>query len=558
VQDAGPDHNTEQTPAESPEVMPEVLGSGAGVHTLPLIRETFDFPGNLHGSSPYETTYETRYKASTGQPPPSPMSPLAKLKRDWMEPLGLPALAGITLVGFLGNLGVRTGFDSVVAMLAVVAVAGLATRSGLIQGRGARLMLAGALGLALWLPLRATPWLVSLNVLTIAGLLVGAVVFARFDLWAIHPSIIGRIIRRTLRVALGPVLLATSAFGVARSEAGPSRSNAMAIARGAALALIPLVPIVALLASADAVFASFLRTPGNVGSLMAHAVLSAVMAAMVAGLFAVHLGAEIEADGSYRRPLGTTEVTVVLVALVTVFSAFAVSQVITATGGATHIIETADLTRAEYAREGFFQLLAVSVLTLGVLFVARIFANADNPQANFRLTVLATIASLLTLAIVAVSLFRLALYVDAFGFTMLRLYSMLFGVLIAAVFVLYIAHLIAPVARLWFVPAVSLAAWALLFGLNGANPEAFVMQWNIEHQATIIEFDAHHAARRPPDAIPTLIANLDQLSAEDQEVVTQALCQWRGDLDPDSQWGILGWNQSRSAAADAQASLACS
>jgi len=197
------------------------------------------------------------------------------------------------------------------------------------------------------------------------------------------------------------------------------------------------------------------------------------------------------------------------------------------------------------------------VLTLGVLFVARIFTNAENRRANFRLTVLATIASLLTLAIVAVSLIRLALYVDAFGFTMLRLYSMLFGGLIAAVFVLYIAHLIAPVARLWFLPAVAVVAWTLLFGLNVMNPEGFVTQWNLDHQATMIDFDTRYASQRPADAIPTLVAGLDQLPTDQREAVTRTLCHFRGDLEPNSQWGFLGWNQSRASAADAQSSIAC-
>lgn len=532
MQHAGPDLNASESPES---VAPEQLRSATGLRCdLPLIQEPL----------PVE--------AASAPAPPKP----TRIERLQLTPLDIRTLVGIAAVAFLANLALRTGLDSIIAAFSVGAVVALMLRHKLIAGAGAKLMALGALGLAFWLPMRATPWLVSLNVLTITALLVGAVVIGRYSMWSIHPAVLSPAALRSLRIVHGPLLLAHSALSLVR-RSNNDNSQVSAVARGVLLALIPLVPIVALLASADAVFASLLRTPGDVGSLMAHAVLTAVAAAMVAGLFTVHLGPEIESDGSYRRPLGTTEVTVVLVGLVVVFSAFALSQVVTATGGATHIMETADLTRSEYAREGFFQLLAVSVLTLGVLFVARIFTRTDDRRANFRLTVLATIASLLTLVIVAVSLLRLTLYVQAFGLTMLRLYSMLFGGLIATVFVLYIAHLIAPSARLWFVPAVSLVAWALLFGLNASNPEAFVAQWNLGHQATLIEFDDRYAAKRPPDAIPTLIAGLDQMPAEAQERFTAALCRWRSDLTADSAWGPLGWNQSRSAAADAVASLGC-
>ena len=88
-------------------------------------------------------------------------------------------------------------------------------------------------------------------------------------------------------------------------------------------------------------------------------------------------------------------------------------QLTTLFGGDEHVLRTAGLTYAEYAREGFAQLMVVAALTLGVIALAR----RDDRALRLLLGLLCA----LTLVVLASALKRLGLYEEAFGFTRLRL-----------------------------------------------------------------------------------------------------------------------------------------
>ncbi len=150
--------------------------------------------------------------------------------------------------------------------------------------------------------------------------------------------------------------------------AGPlSRRRPVAVLAGIGLALPLLVVLGLLLASADAVFADFFSWWGSPETVIVHAVLLGVGAWGMAGL--LRLSSADPAPAAPRLPyrLGHVEATVVVGSLVALFTAFAVAQLIAVAGGAGHVLETAGLTYAEYARQGFFQLLAVAAITLVAL-----------------------------------------------------------------------------------------------------------------------------------------------------------------------------------------------
>ena len=79
-----------------------------------------------------------------------------------------------------------------------------------------------------------------------------------------------------------------------------------------------------------------------------------------------------------RRPLGRLEWGIPVGGMVLLFGGFVAVQATVLFGGARHVLQTAGLTRAEYARQGFWQLLAVTVLTLLVIGVVVRFARRDS------------------------------------------------------------------------------------------------------------------------------------------------------------------------------------
>jgi len=72
----------------------------------------------------------------------------------------------------------------------------------------------------------------------------------------------------------------------------------------------------------------------------------------------------------------------VLAGLDVLFTAFVVAQAVTAAGGAATVLETRGLTYAQYARSGFFQLVAVALITLVVLLALRAFTQLVSRRAR--------------------------------------------------------------------------------------------------------------------------------------------------------------------------------
>ena len=453
-------------------------------------------------------------------------------------------LLGVAGVAVATDIAVRSGIDGLggVTVIIATAVALLASRR-LTSGRAIPVVaLAAVFGAGLGL--RGAEWLLLLDLAAAAGLLIAGASFARagdpFDQTV--PSLLGRGLHTFVHGVLAPGFLLAGR----RPGTSARASRAAAVARGLLLAAPVALVLGLLLSSADPVFASYLRLP-DLSDLLLHAFLLAVGAWAAAGLLRTASAAAFDVHPGGRRFLGRVEATTVLGGMVVVFAGFAASQVVTALGGADHVLRTADLTYAEYARQGFFQLLAAAAITLAVLVGLRAAVVEVSP----RFVVLSLAAVALTLVLVGVAVRRLGLYEQAYGLTLARLFAVLFAVWIGGVFVL-LGLSLAGVGgdRAWFVPAVVAFGLAGLLVVNVANPEALIVRRNVERLAGTERFDAWTIGRLSDDAVPALVDALPRLPPADAAAVLDAVC--AGDRHPTG--GFWAANASRAAAAEARRS----
>jgi MFS family permease len=328
-----------------------------------------------------------------------------------------------------------------------------------------------------------------------------------------------------------------------------TRGRPVAVLAGIGLALPLVVVLGLLLASADAVVAGFFDWWGSPEQVIVHAVLLGIGMWGMAGLLRLSSAEPAPAAPALPYRLGHVEATVVLGSLVALFTAFAIAQAIAAAGGARHVLETAGLTYAEYARQGFFQLMAVAAITVVALVGLRAVTDLSDPARRMRFTVLGEVAIALTLVILAVALRRLGLYTDAYGLTMLRLFSLVFTLWIGTVLVLAGVALAGVAAdRAWLAGAALVAGLALLLGLNALNPEAMVARHNVERAARQLAVDPLYLAELSDDAVPALVDALPRLEDPERTAVLDAVCAG-GD------WPFDGWaaaNTSRWRAMDAR------
>ena len=134
-----------------------------------------------------------------------------------------------------------------------------------------------------------------------------------------------------------------------------------------------------------------------------------------------------------RRPtLGITEVATALAALDLLFLLFVIVQFRYLFGGDALVQVTPDLTYAEYARRGFFELVFAVFLVVPVLLAADWLLARRQRRDDLVFRALAGVQIGLVLAITASALHRLRLYHASYGLTESRFYAMVLLIWIGA------------------------------------------------------------------------------------------------------------------------------
>ncbi|MDR2752064.1 MAG: DUF4173 domain-containing protein, partial [Clostridiales bacterium] len=189
----------------------------------------------------------------------------------------------------------------------------------------------------------------------------------------------------------------------------------------AALISIPfLIVICSLLASADPIFSYYIEEIlDNVGDIPAHIAVTILFFVLFMG-FLGHFTSKKTQEG--KKPLvfsiGSVMPGTFLVLLNLLFAMFCLIQVaFLFTGGYWKLPD--GIIYANYAREGFFQLVFVSVINFGVLILCLTVINGG--QTGKAMTLLLILLSFFTGILIASSFYRISLYISAYRFTPLRL-----------------------------------------------------------------------------------------------------------------------------------------
>ncbi len=327
---------------------------------------------------------------------------------------------------------------------------------------------------------------------------------------------------------------------------------ALAVGRGLALAVPPLLVFGVLLMSADAVFDHLVRTTLhiNVARLFVHAFVITFCAWIVAGwLRGLLIGNSLpqETRGLPRIfSLGIVEVGIVLGLVDLLFLAFVTVQVRYLFGGSPLVGITAGLTYADYARRGFFELVTVAALVLPLLLGAHwLLRQEAGAQRTFR--ALAGLQILLLFVIMLSAVERMRLYTQQYGLTEQRVYASAFMAWLAVVFV-WFAFTVLRGRRDRFAFGAMLAGFALIGALHVVSPDALIARTNLQRASEGRKFDALYLSRLSADAVPDVVAHLSELNPQDSRTVAaQIMKRWPpGERD---NWGSWSWSRARAMAA---------
>ncbi|MDT0529785.1 DUF4153 domain-containing protein [Micromonospora sp. DSM 115977] len=537
--EAAPTTGTPATAAPATAGAPAAPSAGTGASPARPPATTVQQPAATPLPAPYRIGVPAGAPAPYRGYQPVPRPP-SFLDTRWPGPapaqdraVPLAVLAGALGLAFFVPL-TRTGIGWFLGWLALtVAVVLAVRRAGAELPRADRLIRAGwataSLALLSVLAFRNAWWLVTFCVL-------GALACAALAIVG------GRLIRSIL---FSLVAAPFAAFrgqpwvrGHLRAPANPHLARRVVGSTAATVAV--LIVFGALLSSADGAFSVMLGE--LIPEVNGGAAFRWILLAAVGGLCAVAAVYTLAAppdlstvDRPGTRRFGLVEWAPVISALTLLFGGFVAVQFTVLFGGQRHVLRTAGLSYAEYARSGFWQLVVVTMLTLAVLGGVARWARRDRAVERHLLRVLLGLLSVLSFVIVGSALSRMYTYQKAYSFTGERLFVMAFELLLGTVFLMIL------VAGLrWrgaWIPGTTVAlAVVMLLGLAVLNPEDYAARRNIARYEQTGKIDAWYLRALSADATPALAGLPDP--------VRRCTLSWVAkDLDESDPW--YAWNLGR-------------
>ena len=217
-------------------------------------------------------------------------------------------------------------------------------------------------------------------------------------------------------------------------------------------------------------------------------------------------------------------------------------------------------TVADYARLGFFELVAVTALTLPMLLAADWLLDRQDAS-ELRQFRRLTAAVLVLLALMLASAYhRMLLYRSYYGLTEDRFYTLAFmtwlGVLLA-----WFAATVLRGRRSQFVPGAVLTALLALLALNVVNPDAVIARVNLGRAVQGAPLDTAYLSRLSADVIPTIVNGAMELEASERcALLGQMETRWGKQLaerGPKSIWNFSRREAQRRFGSATEAARSC-
>jgi hypothetical protein len=373
----------------------------------------------------------------------------------------------------------------------------------------------------------------------------------------------GRLLR-TLRLVDGPLAGIIAAYstatgaihltlGTVAPDAGeaPARRRVLLSAIGAVAALPVFIIVAALLGEADPIFGLALRSVTDfiAEDAARHVIAASVFAWIVAGWLRGALVpiARVPDVAALTPPrVAMAALAPALHGLSVLLTAFLGLQARALFGGAHFVERTAGLSYAEYARGGFFELVAVAFVVMAVLLVVDALLDRDEPDAPRRLQVAGGVL-LVLLAVLGVSaLHRMTLYVRSYGLSEERILAIAGLVGIAAALA-WFAWTVLRGRGERFVSGLVAITGVWVLALNLLNADALTARVNLSRAQGGAPFDIAYHSARSADAVPALVAGAHLLAPDAcRELLTGLRARWADSARPDEDW--RSWSLPRARA----------
>ncbi len=270
-----------------------------------------------------------------------------------------------------------------------------------------------------------------------------------------------------------------------------SSNTVFKVLLGLVIAVIPTAVVVAFLSYDDEFASLFVNILNfiddfNIFSHLGSIILGAFVAMYIFGLYVTSTnkerpGAITEADCEkvYKHVRFVPALTVgaALAPILSVYVIFFISQWKYYVSAFTGVLPEGVVSYAEYARSGFFELCAVSVINFIVIILVALFLRREKKGDRIFLKLANITVSLMTLVLIGTAMAKMWLYINEYGLTEKRVLSSWFMAVLAVIFLAIILGQIIPKIKL--VAASLFIITVMSAALSFANHPVVIANYNV-------------------------------------------------------------------------------
>ncbi|MGH4138891.1 DUF4153 domain-containing protein [Clostridium sp.] len=331
-----------------------------------------------------------------------------------------------------------------------------------------------------------------------------------------------------------------------KKEISSTKKN---ILKGLVISIPLLVVILVLLTSADMVFKNYITNFSfglgeiSLGKITGHLLVIIIVFIILFSYiwsfkYAFYEGISNKKDIQWEP---VTILTIIFMINI-VYLLFSIVQFSYLYGGGSNFLPQ-KFTYSEYARKGFFELVAVTLINFTILLSSMKFLKRDNKKINSISNVFLTLLVAFTFNMLFSAHYKMSLYEQTYGFTYLRIFVHLFMFML---FMLFIAALIGiwnrkmPLNKILIV--ILLSMYILV---NYINVDKIIAKNNIDIYYQTQKIDVQYFKCLSYDAIPEILKLKDDPNKNVAKEVNDYLYDVKNDLWSEHFWYEFNYSKYR-------------
>jgi len=331
-----------------------------------------------------------------------------------------------------------------------------------------------------------------------------------------------------------------------KREISPTKKN---ILRGIIISIPLLIVILILLTSADMVFKNYVTNFSlglediSIGKIISHLLVIIIVFTIVFS-YIWSFKYTCDESGNKKKSAQWEPVTILTVIFMIniVYLLFSIVQFSYLYGGANNFLPQ-KFTYSEYARKGFFELVAVTILNFTILLSSMKFIKKDNKTINSISNVFLSLLVAFTFNMLFSAHYKMSLYEQTYGFTYLRIFVHIFMFML---FMLFIAALIGIWNRRMPLNKILVVIMLSMFILvNYINVDKIIAKKNIDIYYKTQKIDVQYLKNLSYDAIPEILRLKDDSNLDITRQVNTYLEDLKKELSEEYSWYEFNYSKYR-------------